>query len=83
MYNKTNQPPTLAELIEEAKLEGRKVGREKGRKVGRKQGRKEGRKEAAKSIAKKMIRENYPHQEITKITGLANSEIKLIHKEVQ
>ncbi len=71
MYNKTNQPPTMAELIEEGKLEGRKVGRE------------EGRKETAKSIAKKMIQENYPHQEITKITGLANNEIKLIHKELQ
>ncbi len=67
MYNKTNQPPTLAELIEEAKMEGRMVGR----------------KETAKSIAKKMIQENYLHQEITKITGLANSEIKLIHRQVQ
>jgi predicted transposase/invertase (TIGR01784 family) len=76
---KTEQPPTLAELIEEGKLEGRQEGKLEGRQ----EGKQEGGRETRESIVKVMLREKYAVQEIMKITGLSEDEIKEIQKHMQ
>src|SRR5699024_8512701 len=64
---KSNPPPTLAELIVESRQEGKKEGKE----------------EAIKDIVIALIRKNYSDQEIMKITELTTAELEAIRESLQ
>src|SRR5690625_3884190 len=64
---KSNPPPTLAELIVESRQEGREEGKE----------------EAIKDIVIALIRKNYSDQEIMKITELTTAELEAIRESLQ
>jgi len=61
---KSNQPPTIAELIKDYKQEGREEGIEKGKR------------EATINFAKMLLHENYEDSEIVKLTGLSKEEVE-------
>src|SRR5699024_12170646 len=61
---KSNPPPTLAELIVESRQEGKKEGKE----------------EVIKDIVIALIRKNYSDQEIMKITELTTAELEAIRE---
>lgn len=68
----------MSELEEQSALE---TARDRGEKEGLKQGKEEGIKQTKKEIAKKLIKTKMPIEEIEKITGLTEAEIKEIKKE--
>ena len=65
----------ILEIQEESREEGEKIGeirgRKEGEKIGIKKGRKEGNESAMKRIARNMLKENIPHNIISKCTGLS------------
>ena len=77
----------IAELREKAILDekaiyargfdvGEEKGRQEGREEGRLEGRLEGRKEEKIEIAKELLKESFPTDKISKITGLTEEEIE-------
>jgi hypothetical protein len=75
--DKTNPPPTLAELMSESKQEGIQEGREKGKQ--------EGKKETYKDISAVvyLIRKHYTNEKISEMTKLTFDEIEEIRNWFQ
>ncbi len=63
---------------EEGRIQGRIEGRIEGRKEGREEGRKEGREAERLEIVRKGLKEGYPIEVISKITGLSENEINTL-----
>ncbi|WP_375333333.1 Rpn family recombination-promoting nuclease/putative transposase [Candidatus Tisiphia endosymbiont of Xenochironomus xenolabis] len=83
-YNKyVNESLKQRDYIVSAEQKGREEGIEKGREEGIEKGREEGREENAIAIAKKMLKEGYPMEAISKLTGLTLEKIKKLKEEIE
>ena len=68
------------QAMEEGREEGIKKGIEEGKKEGKKEGIKTGEKKKQKEIAKELIKINMPIEQIAKVTGLKEEEIRKLNK---
>ncbi len=85
LMSELEEQSALETARDRGEKEGIKQGKEKGikqgMKEGLKQGKEEGIKQTKKEITKKLIKTKMPIEEIEKITGLTEAEIKEIKKE--
>jgi len=68
---RSNPPPTLAELISESKEEGLEKGIEKGKN------------QAMKNVAIELIRDNFSDNQIIKLTKLSREDVVALRKSLQ
>lgn len=88
---KTESSPALDAIFGELKRmaakkgmeEGMEKGIKKGLKKGKEEGKKEGFNEAMKTFARKLIKQNYPNDKVSELTGLEHEEVKAIRKSLQ
>ena len=65
-------------LWNQGEVSGRLEGRQEGRQEGRLEGRQEGRQESTLGIAQKMLQDNLPKEQISRLTGLNLTQINKI-----